>query len=167
VRAGVNMAAISRMVMQYLLLVGLPVVGIATALQAGAKVQAPPDVSGRWVVTAISRGTVPGSCLASVGRDGPIPLRIRQSGGYLSARMRGWNGHASGRIEGFRITIDWPDAQETACVNALRVDARLEEQPGGDRTLTGTMRIPGCLECGVASFVAEKRQAAIIPREVE
>ena len=161
------MAAISRMVIQYLLLVGLPVVGIAAALQAGAKVQAPADISGRWLVTAISRGTVPGSCLASVGRVGPIPLRIRQSGGYLSARMLGWNGPASGRIVGVRVTIDWPEAQEAACVSALRVDAQLERHPGGEPTLKGTMRIRECLECGVANFVAEKRPAAVIPSEAQ
>lgn len=160
------MTAIARLLSQYLLLVGLPVVGIAAALQVGTTVPAPTDISGQWQITAISRGTIPQSCLASVGRYGPVPLRIRQSGRYLSARMLGWNHPASGRIEGARITLDWPDVQEPPCVRAVRVDAQLVQEPDGQFSLSGTMRIPDCPECGVARFVAEKGPTAVVRSEV-
>jgi hypothetical protein len=160
------MAAITRVLIQYLLLVGLPAIGIAAALQAGTTVRAPADISGQWHVTAISRGTVPGSCLASVGRDGPIPLRITQSGRYLSARMRGWHHRASGSIESGRITLDWPGVQEPPCVRAVRIDAQVAKETDGQLSLSGTMRIRDCSECGVARFVAEKQATAVVRSEV-
>jgi hypothetical protein len=143
---------------QYVALVGLPVLGIGLVLHAGADRTAPPDIGGPWLLTAVSRGAVPESCLASVARSGPIPLRISQSGGFISARLTGWRGNAQGRLTEGRLTLDWPDADQPPCVGALRLDGELDAASGIE-TLTGTIWIPGCQECGTTRFVAERREA--------
>lgn len=155
---GAKVTGLRRMAWQYGALVGLPVLGIGLVLHAGAERTAPPDIGGPWLLTAVSRGAVPESCLASVGRSGPIPLRISQSGGFISARLSGWRGKGHGRLSEGRLTLDWPDVDQPVCVGALRLDGELESASGIE-TLTGTIRIPGCQECGTTKFVAERRDA--------
>ena len=147
-----------RVVRQYGALVGVPVLGIGLVLHAGSELTAPPDIGGPWLLTAVSRGAVPESCLASVARSGPIPLRISQSGGFISARLTGWRGDAHGRLTEGRLTLDWSDVEQPQCMGALRLDGELEAVSGIE-TLTGTIRIPGCHECGTTRFVAERRDA--------
>ena len=147
-----------RVVWQYGALVGLPVLGIGLVLDAGAERTAPADIGGPWLLTAVSRGAVPESCLASVARSGPIPLRISQSGGFISARLTGWRGHAHGRLTEGRLTLDWPDVDQPPCVGVLRLDGELDTVSGIE-TLSGTIRIPGCEECGTTRFLAERREA--------
>lgn len=155
---GAKVTSFWRMVSHYGALVGLPVLGIGLVLHAGAGRAAPPDIGGPWLLTAVSRGAVPESCLASVARSGSIPLRISQSGGFISARLTGWRGEAHGRLREGRLTLDWPDLDQPPCVRALRLDGQLEASSGIE-TLTGHMWIPGCKECGTTRFVAERREA--------
>lgn len=153
------MARASRVLFEYLALVGVPIATILVALNLGTSVAAPPHVAGRWVVTAVNRGTVAGECLATASSQGQVVMRVRQSGRYVSARLLGWSGApANGQIVDSQLAIAWDDAA-APCLGALRLKARLVDEPDG-RVLAGFLDLPGCPQCGHAAVRAERLPAA-------
>lgn len=154
------MARASRVLCEYLALVGVPIAAILVALHLGTSVAAPPHVAGRWVVTAVNRGTVAGECLATASSHGQVVMRVRQSGRYVSVRLLGWSGAAAnGQIADSQLAIAWDDAA-APCLGALRLKARLVDEPDGRRVLVGSMDLPGCPECGHTAVRAERLPAA-------
>jgi hypothetical protein len=126
----------------YLLMVGVPLLGLVAILHWGESIAPPPHVGGAWSIEAACSGVPPESGLV-----------VDQSGRFLRAKFR--DGIAGkGRLEGDRFT-----ATVTATVGAcsgqdLAIDARLE-----DERLVGTIQGPQCSACPASDFVAGREKA--------
>ncbi len=117
------------MLAAYLLLVGLPLLGLLGILEAGRGIPAPLSVSGDWVVALDS--TVDAAKDATSPCAPPQTLNISQSGPQATVT---WNdGHTAPQgatIDGSTLTAK----SFTAAITGK----------GTDRRLAGTMNFPGC-----------------------
>jgi hypothetical protein len=137
----------------YPLLVGVPALGVAGVLRAGARLQAPPAIGGAWSVEAAARP----ADTACASRYAPAELRVSQSGVHLTLT---W-GKATlrGRIaDGALTAVEARDGG--GCADGpLRIDVPLsrERRPG---TLRGTVSVEGCADCPRVPFDATRKAPA-------
>ncbi len=148
-----------RTALLYLLLVGVPLVGVTAILYVGAGLEAPRAVSGLWTL-ALAAGPAP-ACVAGDGDDDPM-LRISQSGPRLEVRLVGVGGERidlRGRLQGDHLLARSRLLLLPGCVHpgSLLLDARLETEEDA-RLLHGVLTGEGCA-CGAVSFVAGPMEA--------
>jgi hypothetical protein len=148
-----------RFVIVYILLVGVPLLGIVGVLKAGRHLTAPISVNGTWSVSADSAPLSPGPC----GEGSSLShssLVISQSGKNLSLAFDG-SARASGdgSLEG--ATVKAPlqlmrDASRGAgCAAAQPLTLTASVNPQSDpRSLTGSITVDGCAACAPVAFHA-------------
>jgi hypothetical protein len=111
----------------YLVLVGIPVLGLLGILQAGRRVHAPLSIGGDWTVEfAAAEGCANGPA----GLRQPA-LNISQSGTEALITLN--DGHATT----MEATVD------NATLAAKSLTATISGRPG-ERTLAGQMNLKGC-----------------------
>ncbi len=116
-----------RSLIVYVVLVGLPLVGVAGALYFGEGLEAPASAKGRWRLVA------PAACLAGLGET----LSIAQSGPDLQLTFSGAaQMPVAGRVDGLRVTADAP-------AGALALEASLDQAHDASR-LQGALTVPAC-----------------------
>ncbi len=126
----------------YIVLVGLPLVLMLGVLKLGEKLEAPPSISGEWVIEQAS--AVPDACADEAKAVWNRTLSVSQSGQYLNASLPGrgkYEGFLSGQSVAFHGSEEW---QATVA--------------GGKATpmLVGKISIPSKPECGSMSFRANR-----------
>jgi hypothetical protein len=67
-----------RLILEYAVLVGIPLLGVAAILRLGQNVTAPPSIGGMWRIEADWTG-----CDAP-----PVEMRVKQSGRYVEIELR-------------------------------------------------------------------------------
>lgn len=133
----------------YLVLVGLPALGLFLILRSGGALEAPPVVSGGWQLDA----TQARACL---GLQDDEPLTVQQSGRFL--QVRAGSVAAEARLEaGALHTTLRPslDPARVACAGEAATDAQLHAELHDD-TLRGTVAIAGCAPCASVPFTAHR-----------
>lgn len=117
----------------YLLLVGVPVMGLLGILEAGRAIRAPLSVAGEWTLEfdpAARCANGPAGLLQSA-------LNISQSGTQALITLNGGNGGNDGHAAAQEATVNG------AALTAESLTAAISGKPGS-RTLEGTMRFSGC-----------------------
>jgi hypothetical protein len=147
-------------IIAYVVLVGLPMLGLMAVLNTGQRLRAPNSVDGVWKVeTDISRlSSLP--CLTSVSLLRNTSVVISQSGKSLVLSLdHGSKATASGFIEGNTLTasvlppVEY--ASETGCGSdrLLTVSATLKGS-ARPRSLIGAFAVEGCASCPPVEFHA-------------
>ena len=75
-----------RLLIEYLLMVGIPLILLLGVLHQGRSLQAPAEIQGDWKLALNSSAATPAPCGPLRGLDGSA-IVISQSGSYLTASM--------------------------------------------------------------------------------
>jgi hypothetical protein len=152
-------------VIAYILLVGLPVLGLVGVLRAGRTLTAPISVDGVWKVEAHADQVAALPCSGtSFLRN--TSLLISQSGRSLMLSFdSGSRNTASGIIDGHSVrasALPMPDySAEVGCGSnrLLSLNATVDVQ-SGLRSMVGNMTVEGCSSCGPVGFHAIRQGSA-------
>jgi hypothetical protein len=150
-------------VLAYVLLVGLPIVGLVGVLKTGRTLKAPISVDGSWQLQAdpVRLATLP--CGKALAED-DAALVISQSGkNFTLGISNGPKSNGSGVIEGRNLTASIaPSGDESAQAfcggNELSLIATVD--PNTDpRSLAGKLWVKNCSSCEPVEFRATRQVA--------
>lgn len=143
-------------VVAYILLVGLPLLGLAGVLRSGRNLSAPISVDGTWKIDADSSVLASYPC-SSAQSLLSSPLLISQSGKNLVITMGKTKAPSDGLLENKRLRASIPqgsDISSPACgAGSFRLTAMVDTT-SEPRTLSGTVSAPGCSSCLPVQFRA-------------
>lgn len=158
-------------VVAYVLLVALPLLGLAGVLKSGRSLVAPISVDGVWKIEAeagrlSSQSPSPSpSCDQTVSSLAAGSLAISQSGkGLVLTFSNGSKTVASGVLEGKSLTASFVPARDASRDNrcgdqlitlAAVIDPRIEP-----RSLNGVLSVNGCPSCAPLEFRAVRQPRA-------
>jgi hypothetical protein len=149
-------------IVAYVLLVGLPVVGLAGVLKRGRSITAPISIDGTWTLQAD-----PGSLAALACGKSPalsdLAMAISQSGGSLTLTLgNGTKSPASGVLVGrtlkASILPSWSDDAECSG-RELSLVANVDPT-SNPRSLSGTISLSDCTACQPVEFRARRTPPA-------
>jgi hypothetical protein len=154
--------ASKRFVVAYILLVGLPLLGLVGVLKVGHSVSAPVSIDGAWKLDVDNPVSGPcGKALASLPTSA---FNISQSGKNLvlnlNSRPAGSATIDGNRFNGVLELSDVP-VDDQACPNhstlhlLASVDAKTEP-----RVMTGTISVNGCARCATMNYQAVRQDSA-------
>ncbi|SRR5258707_11964384 len=145
-------------IIAYIILVGLPIVGLAAALKSGGTLTAPISVDGVWTlqVDPVQIAALP--CAKSLTSVQDTTLAISQSGKNFTLSFASRpKSIGSGRIEGTKLTASLipPDlwSSHAGCGNAheLSIVAAVDGK-ADSRSLLGTLSVNDCPSCATVRF---------------
>lgn len=131
--------------LQYVLLVGLPILGVLGVLQLGEALVAPKAVAGIWRLES-ARGPAPVSSCPDRAEVADVEaFTLSQSGPKLTFELGKLT--AYGAIDGRAVQATSP---------TLFLDARVTDS----RMLRGTMNFPACPDAPPLAFTASQEDAS-------
>jgi hypothetical protein len=145
-------------IIAYIVLVGLPIVGLAGALKSGRALTAPISVDGAWTlqVDPVQLAALP--CAKSLVPVQDATLAISQSGKNFTLSFPSWpKSIGTGKIEGTKLTASLipPDVwtSQAGCGNAreLSIVAAVDGKTDS-RSLLGTLSVNDCPSCATVRF---------------
>jgi hypothetical protein len=145
-------------VIAYIVLVGLPLAGLAGVLRAGRSLKAPASVDGTWKLQRDASQSNPGPCTQVVASIFNSSLVISQSGNSVILTFPGTpKASGSGAIEGqiLRGVLVPSDSSASDCAGDARVTLTATIDPKADpRMLTGVLSLDNCASCADTKFSA-------------
>jgi|SRR5215470_1632654 len=145
-------------VLAYILLVGLPLLGVFTILDAGRGLVPPPAVSGEWDLT-VDAGAA-NTCFGPLTAVTRQILTISQSGTAVSINFdRPQRFTLAGTLEGNRLTgVASFKAPAGTCPEgaAMRWTVAVVGEPR-QRAIEGQFFLDGCQSCAPVAFRASRR----------
>jgi len=132
----------------YLVLVGLPLLGLFALLDWGRRLGPPPAIGGRSELAEPTTAACPGLPAQAV-------ISIEQSGRFLRVRLDDMP-FGEGRLDDGRVRASVPALLVGCPAEALALEATLDDS--GER-LVGRLGRPGCDACPPAALVAERLPA--------
>jgi len=144
-------------VIAYILLVGLPLVGLAGVLRSGRNLNAPFSVDGAWKIDAGASHPSAAPCTDFLSSVSNSPLSISQSGTSLVISLGGKT--TTGALAGKTIKAQFAgfNNANTDCKDrSLTLTATLDPQ-AEPRTLSGRFSVEGCASCAPVEFRAVKQ----------
>jgi hypothetical protein len=152
-------------VLAYILLVGLPILGLVGVLKTGRTLKAPISVDGSWQLQAdpVRLATLPcGKALT----EADTALVISQSGkNFILGISNAPKSSGSGVLEGrnLRASIapseEW-SAQASCGTNELSLIATVDPN-ANPRTLTGNLSVKNCSSCEPVEFRATREVVVV------
>lgn len=152
-------------VIAYILLVGVPVIGLVGVLKAGRSLSAPVSVDGTWRIQTDLDRLASFPCLTSLGSIKGSDVVISQSGRNLIVTLgNGSKVTGSGMIEGTRLTASVQRSEAWAgggCGNdhLLALTATVD-QKAEPASFEGLLSINGCPSCTPVQFRAVRASRA-------
>jgi len=158
----------SKLVRDYILFVGVPLLALVGILRAGSHLTAPVAVHGDWNVQADFGPWQGVPCGALLNNSQPLQLRIDQSGSNLTLTLNDPQETAlPGTIDGFSLSTTFSTGQggtaraprpNAGCLGSqsLRIQAAVNQHEK-QRSLAGTFRLDGCASCPPMAFSATRR----------
>ncbi len=157
-----------KLVRDYLLFVGVPLLALVGILRAGRHLTAPVAVHGNWSVQADFGPWRGVPCGALLINSQPLLLRIDQSGSNLTLTLNDSARTAlPATIDGFSLSTTFSTGRggtapgprpEAGCLGAqsLRIQATVIQHEK-QRSLAGTFRLDGCASCPPVAFSATRQ----------
>ncbi|HLZ41760.1 MAG TPA: hypothetical protein VKQ11_12405 [Candidatus Sulfotelmatobacter sp.] len=145
-------------VIAYVVLVGLPLAGLAGVLRAGRSLAAPISVDGTWKVEADTSRVGPAPCSQAITALSNSSLLISQSGKSLiltfSDGPRSVSaGVLNGRTMSAPLMLEPSSGSGCMAAQAMTLVAAVDEQ-AEPRTLSGSFSLNDCPSCGPITFRA-------------
>jgi len=151
-----------RLVISYVLLVGIPLLGVVGVLGAGRRLKAPISVAGSWDFRIDPGASETQPCVAGLGFRRSTILDISQSGQYLTLML---NSQPMVELRG-TLSQKTVAANSTSSIGAgcdgaagLSFAAKIDPKstPG---LMSGILKFDGCPRCGSANFQAVRQVLA-------
>jgi len=132
-----------RLVISYVLLVGIPLLGVVGVLGAGRGLTAPISVAGNW---DLQLGQ---SCGAGLGFTDPTILDISQSGNYLTLTLNSQpQVGLQGTLQGKRFATSLGCPLEASCSGPAGLSLTAEvDTNAAPRTMSGVLSFNGSPSC--------------------
>ena len=148
-----------RLLVSYILLVGIPLLGIVGVLAAGRSLTAPLSVAGSWDFQVDPSVTKARSCVAGLGVTDRAVLEISQSGRYLSLTLNTQpKVKLQAALEGKALVADSTLPLAQSCSGAGGLSLRADVDPKATpRTMSGVFSFEACPSCGAANFQAVRQ----------
>ena len=153
-----------RFVVAYVLLVGIPLLGLLGALRLGRYLTAPTSVDGVWEISEDPEGSTPDECAESTDRGRKMALTISQSGSNLVASLSSDSlNTADGQIADNTITIPSlnvtnPDKNNCGKGRLFSLVATVS-QATSPAKMDGLFVAQGCDSCRSLRFSAVRRSS--------
>jgi hypothetical protein len=148
-------------IVAYVLLVGLPLVGLAGVLRTGRSLVAPISVDGVWKIEADASRLAGQRCANSVSSLTNTSVVISQSGKNLVLTFNNpAKTVASGALDGrsLKASIAPVKDSSSACSADQAVMLTAMVDPKSEpRALTGVLMVTGCSSCAPAEFHATRQ----------
>jgi hypothetical protein len=147
----------------YVLLVGLPLLGLAGVLRSGRGLRAPISVDGVWRFRTDSANLPAGGCGQPLASLQDSLVTISQSGkGLVVSLNNGAPAAGSGVIEGTTLnaTVPLPETSANApgCASDNLLTLRATIDPKADpRSMQGTISANGCASCASVQYQAVRQ----------
>jgi hypothetical protein len=157
-----------KLVRDYILFVGVPLLFLVGILRAGRHLTAPVAVHGDWSVQADFAPWQGVPCGALLINSQPLRLRIDQSGSYLTLTLNDAPKTAlPATIEGFSLSTTFSTGRGgnapaprpgDGCLGSqpLRIQATVNQHEK-QRLLAGTFNLDGCASCPPIPFSATRQ----------
>jgi hypothetical protein len=153
-----------KFVVAYVLLVGLPMLGLAGVLRSGRSLVAPISIDGVWKIQGDASRLSGQSCSKTLTSLLNSPLTISQSGISLALTFNTPSKiPASGSLEGtsLKASIVPPRDSEAGCsgdqIPFITASVDPKSEP---RTLSGILSVTGCASCAPVEFRAVRQPKA-------
>lgn len=143
-----------RLLIEYLLMVGVPFILLLGVLHRGQALKAPADIQGDWQV-AVNGSSVAGSSCETVleSLDGS-PMTISQSGRYLTAGINKEHLTLRGRSEGKSLWLESvPSKDSVLNGDMLRLTGAVVDEQDS-RVIRGMLLMPRMMDCPPRAFEA-------------
>lgn len=144
----------------YLILVVIPILGLAGVLRIGGKLIAPSAIGGHWKMQANAPSLAPLPCAGFMATMRDVDFTISQSGKYLALRFaNSVMPSASGLIEGTTIKVSIPlppkAVKEVGCSggHVFSLIATLDSK-ATPNSMAGLLSVKDCAACSPAEFRA-------------
>ncbi len=147
-------------VVAYVLLVGLPLLGLAGVLRTGRTLTAPISVDGVWKIEADASRLSGGSCAKTLASLSNSSVGISQSGKNLVLAFNNPSKTvASGALDGKTLKasiVPVRDSSSDCADRSLALTATVD--PKSDpRSLTGVLIVSACSSCTPVEFHATRQ----------
>jgi hypothetical protein len=157
-----------KLVTDYIIFVGVPLLALVGILRAGKHLTAPVALHGSWSVQADFRPWQGVPCGALLISSQPLLLRIDQEGSNLTLTL---NDPAKtvlpGTINGFSLSTTFAAGRggtapaprsDSGCLGSqsLRIQATVNQHEK-QRSLAGTFNLDGCASCPPIAFSATRQ----------
>ena len=153
-----------KIILLYITLVGVLLALLLGILRIGEKLQAPINVSGKWILNDDFTKAVAKSCAPVTFHKDEPQLIIEQSGIYLNASFNDIDKtEMTGKLENNKIVfnqvIQAKKDSVKVCGNDLLTELSVTViQNDTTDELTGAWKTPNCSKCGEIKFSAIKKQ---------
>jgi hypothetical protein len=148
----------------YLILVIIPILGLAGVFRSGSKLIAPSAIGGHWKMQANGPSLAPLPCAGSMATMRDVDFTISQSGRYFTLRFANpVMPSASGLIEGttIKVNISLPaeGVKEAGCSggHVFSMMATLDAK-ADPNSMAGLLSVKDCAACSPAEFRAVREQ---------
>jgi hypothetical protein len=160
-----------KLVRDYILFVGVPLLALVGILRAGSHLTAPVALHGDWSVQADFGPWQGVPCGALLINSQPLLLSIDQSGSDLTLTLNDPAKTAlPGTIDGFSLSTTFSSGRggtalaprpDGGCLGSqsLRIQAAVNQHEK-QRSLAGTFRLDGCASCPPIAFAATRQMPA-------
>jgi hypothetical protein len=152
-------------IIAYVVLVGLPVLGLIQVLKSGRGLAAPLSVDGTWKLQTDASPLSKSPCgNPATSFQNPL-LQISQSGKALVLTLsNGAKMTTPGAIEGTKIRAAFPPSatgsNQTGCGNEGALVLTATVDPKSDpRSLVGMLSVDNCSACATVEFRGERQTA--------
>jgi hypothetical protein len=145
----------TRFLLEYTVLVGLPFLGVLGILKSGKSLSAPPSIDGTWSLEARLDENEDTPCAEHLASFREPLLRIRQSGVFVEVSLfNGPGDRLHGRFDDGRLVAEAKPALFGDDVfDLLRVNGTLTEE-NGQRILRGVIEMPRRIDCAPVPYIA-------------
>ena len=144
-----------RLLIEYLLMVGVPFILLLGVLHRGQALEAPADIQGNWQLAVNGSSAAGSSCETVLGSlDGSV-MTISQSGSYLNASMvHGEHLTLRGRSEGGSLWLESvPGKDSVLNGDMLRLTGAVVDEQDS-RVIRGMLLMPRMVDCPPQAFEA-------------
>jgi len=157
-----------KLVTDYIIFVGIPLLALVGILRAGKHLTAPVALHGNWSVQADFGPWQGVPCGALLINSQPLLVRIDQSGSNLTLTLNDPAKTAlPATIEGFSLSTTFSTGRggtapaprpDDGCLGSqsARIQAAVNQHEK-QRSLAGTFRLDGCASCPPIAFSATRR----------
>jgi hypothetical protein len=147
----------------YLILVIIPILGLAGVLRSGRDLIAPSAIGGRWKMQANAPSMASLPCAGSVATMRGADFTISQSGRYLTLKFANSVLPSTGLIEGttikVSISLSAKGVKEVGCSgeHVFSLIATLDSK-ANPNSMAGVLSVNDCAACSPAEFRAVREQ---------
>jgi hypothetical protein len=144
-----------RFIVAYVVLVGVPLAGLAGVLKAGRRLSAPISIDGTWKIEAKASLTASQPCNQAIASLLDSPLVVSQSGKTLELTFKGGAAKITvpGELEGRKIEASLGLAAGCPADQPVTLTASVDPK-AEPKLLTGSLSASNCVGCTPVEFRA-------------